>query len=142
MPTIFGIGVAAMVAIIARLAGLDRDRAFYPAVTIVIASYYVLFAVMAGASANLPIELVMFGLFSGTAIWGFRISLWFVVAALGIHGIFDFARPMFLDGRGVPQWWPTFCLAFDVVAALWLAGLLLSEKRAPESGRPRSAQDR
>ena len=30
--------------------GLDRDRAFYPTVMVVIASYYVLFAVTGGAT--------------------------------------------------------------------------------------------
>ncbi len=36
----FGVGL------FATAVGLDRDRAFYPTVTIVIASYYALFAVM------------------------------------------------------------------------------------------------
>jgi hypothetical protein len=36
--------------------GLDRDRAFYPTVMVVIASYYVLFAVMGGSTQALLIE--------------------------------------------------------------------------------------
>jgi hypothetical protein len=33
---------------------------------------------------------------------------------------------------GVPEWWPAFCLAYDVVAAGVLAGLLLTG-RAPSA---------
>jgi hypothetical protein len=52
----FGVGL------LATRSGLDRDRAFYPVTTIVIASYYALFAVMGGR---------------------------LVAAALATHGIFD-----------------------------------------------------
>lgn len=43
-----GIGslLSLVVSVFARSVGLDRDRAFYPTVLIVTASYYVLFAVM------------------------------------------------------------------------------------------------
>ena len=43
-----GIVLALCVSVFARVVGLDRDRAFYPTVLVVIASYYVLFAVMGG----------------------------------------------------------------------------------------------
>ena len=44
MPFVIGIVLALGVAALARFAGLDRDRAFYPTVLIVVASYSVLFA--------------------------------------------------------------------------------------------------
>ena len=44
-----GIGLALVVSVFARSVGLDRDRALYPTVLVVIASYYVLFAVMGGS---------------------------------------------------------------------------------------------
>ena len=47
-----------IVAVFARLVGLDRDRAFYPTVLIVIASTYVLFAVMGGSMHALMIESI------------------------------------------------------------------------------------
>jgi hypothetical protein len=43
---VVGIGLAILVSLVARWVGFDRDRAFYPTVLVVIASYYVLFAVM------------------------------------------------------------------------------------------------
>ena len=44
---VVGAVLAPLVSGFARLVGLDRDRAFYPTVLIVVALYYVLFAVMA-----------------------------------------------------------------------------------------------
>jgi hypothetical protein len=43
MPYLVWIVLSLGVALFARRVGLDRDRAFYPTVLIVIASYYVLF---------------------------------------------------------------------------------------------------
>jgi hypothetical protein len=49
MPFVIGIVLSLSVAVFARGVGFDRDRAFYPTVLIVIASYYVLFAAMTGS---------------------------------------------------------------------------------------------
>ncbi len=46
MALLVGALLAFAVGLLATAIGLDRDRAFYPTVTIVIASYYALFAVM------------------------------------------------------------------------------------------------
>ena len=134
MPNLVGLGLAVAVAAFARLVGLDRDRAFYPVVLIVIASYYVLFAVMAGGGAELWTELAVFALFAAAATFGFRASLWIVVAGLAMHGLFDFTRDSLIAGRGVPEWWPDFCLAYDLTAAIGLAVLLLVGKIRPSAG--------
>ena len=49
LPYVAGIVLSIGVAAFARRVGLDRDRAFYPTVAIVVASYYVLFAAMRAA---------------------------------------------------------------------------------------------
>jgi len=46
MPYMIGIVLSVGVALFASYVGFDRDRAFYPTVVIVVASYYVLFAAM------------------------------------------------------------------------------------------------
>jgi hypothetical protein len=48
VPALIGIVLALCVCGLATIVGFDRDRAFYPVVTMVIASYYGLFAVMGG----------------------------------------------------------------------------------------------
>ena len=52
LPYVVGIVLSIGVALFARWVGFDRDRAFYPTVLIVIASYYVLFAAMIGSIAD------------------------------------------------------------------------------------------
>jgi hypothetical protein len=112
--------------------GLDRDRAFYPTVTIVIASYYALFAVMGASTHALVLESLVGTVFLAVAVSGFRSSLWVVVVALAAHGIFDLAHGRVISNPGVPSWWPQFCLSYDVTAAAYLAWLL-------RSGRIRAA---
>ena len=70
--------------------------------------------------------------FLALAVTGFRWSLWVVAAALAAHGIFDLTHAAIISNPGVPNWWPDFCLAFDVTAAAYLAWLL-------KSGRIRAA---
>jgi hypothetical protein len=114
--------------------GLDRDRAFYPVVTIVIASYYVLFAVMGGSTHALLLESLVCAVFLAVAVAGFRWSLWVVVVALAGHGILDLTHADVISNPGVPTWWPAFCLTYDISAAAYLAWLLWSGRvRAADS---------
>lgn len=128
MALLIGALLALAVGILATSVGLDRDRAFYPTVTIVIASYYALFAVMGGSNEALVIEALVGAVFLAVAVAGFRSSLWLVVAALVAHGIFDFIRGEGIVNPGVPVWWPQFCLTYDVTAAGYLAWLLKSRR--------------
>jgi len=124
--------LAFSVGLLATGFGLDRDRAFYPVVTIVIASYYALFAVMGASTHALVLESLVCAVFLAVAVTGFRWSLWVVVVALAAHGIFDLTHAAVISNPGVPNWWPEFCLTFDVTAAAYLAWLL-------KSGRVRAA---
>ena len=125
MDYLVGAGLALGVAAFAALTGFDRDRAFYATVLIVVASYYILFAVMAGSAPALAAESVALAAFAGLAVIGFRASLWLVALGLAAHGLFDFFRGGLIANPGVPAWWPNFCLSFDLVAAAWLAWLLV-----------------
>ena len=133
MALMIGLGLAIAVAGLARIVGLDRDRAFYPTVLIVVGSYYVLFATMIGSAEAVRVEVIFFLLFAAAAILGFRRSLWVVVAGLGMHGLFDFVRQHSMPASGAPQWWPAFCGGFDVAAAMLLGALILADKG--EGGR-------
>jgi hypothetical protein len=129
MEYVIGLILAAAVAGSATVIGFDRERAFYPTVLIVIAFYYVLFAAMGASSRTLIIESAVASGFLLVAVLGFKRNLWFVVAALVGHGIFDFVHRRFIDNPGVPHWWPGFCLAFDAVLGAFLAVHLI---RHPE----------
>jgi hypothetical protein len=108
-----------------RSFGFDRDRVFYPTLLIVIATYYILFAVMGRSMTALLIESLIACLFVMAAVAGFKTNLWLVAAALAAHGVFDFFHHRFIRNPGVPNWWPGFCLGFDIVAGGLLAVLLM-----------------
>jgi hypothetical protein len=129
LPFVVGIVLSAGVALFARQVGLDRDRAFYPTVMIVIALYYVLFAVMSGSVQTVVIESVVMTLFAAAAVAGFKSSTWIVVVALAGHGVFDAVHGYFIENAGVPAWWPAWCLAYDVGAAAILAWLITRQRR-------------
>jgi hypothetical protein len=124
LPYVIGIVLSIGVALFARFVRLDRDRAFYPTVMIVIASYYVLFAVMSGSVQTVVFESVVMTLFAAAAVAGFKSSAWIVVAALAGHGVFDAVHGHVVENAGMPAWWPAWCLAYDVGAAAGLAWLL------------------
>ena len=131
LPFVIGIVLSAGVALFARQVGLDRDRAFYPTVMIVIALYYVLFAVMSGSVQTVVIESVVMTLFAAAAVAGFKSSSWIVVVALAGHGVFDAVHGHIIENAGVPAWWPAWCLSYDVGAAAILAWLIKTERLTP-----------
>jgi hypothetical protein len=130
MAYIIGIGLSAGVALFARRVGYDRDRAFYPTVMTVIAMIYVLFAAMSGSLQTVVLESIMATAFATAAVVGFKSNAWIVAAALAGHGLFDGVHGLILHNSGVPEWWPAFCLSYDVAAGIILA-LLLRREMAP-----------
>ena len=128
MALMVGALLAIAVGLLARVTRLDGDRAFYPTVTMVVASYYVLFAAMGATTSILVLECAVGAVFVAAAVAGFRSSLWVAVLGLAGHGIFDLARGSLIPNPGVPAWWPAFCSAYDVTAAAFLAWLLTSDR--------------
>ncbi|MCX7041826.1 MAG: hypothetical protein NT117_03890 [Gammaproteobacteria bacterium] len=126
MALLVGFVLALAVGVFARIVGLDRDRAFYPTVMIVIASLYGLFAVMASSTSALLMESLVAVAFVAAAVSGFKWSQWTVVIALAAHGLFDLVHGAVIHNPGVPEWWPPFCLGYDLTAAGYLAWLLKS----------------
>jgi len=141
MEYLIGLILAVGVAAFARISGFDRERAFYPTVLIVTASYYVLFAAMGASGRTVLTESMVATIFSALAVIGFRKNLWFAVAAMVGHGIFDLLHRVFIENPGVPLWWPGFCLAFDVVVGGWLGLRLLTSSNSSVNSdtRDRSA---
>ena len=126
MEYLVGLILALAVAGSATIIGFDRERVFYPVVLIVIASYYVLFAMMESSGQALTFELIVASGFLLVAVIGFKRNLWLVVAALVGHAIFDCVHRLFIVNPGVPQWWPGFCLTFDAIVGGYLAVLLMT----------------
>jgi hypothetical protein len=129
MEMLSGVLLALSVGALAKVVGLDRDRAFYPTLLAVIASYDALFAATVRPLGPVAQEAAVMCVFVALAVAGFRRNLWLVVAALLGHGGLDLAHDRLLSNPGVPAWWPMFCLAFDAAAAAWLAlGLMPADR--------------
>ena len=71
MEYLVGLLLALGVAGGATTVGLDRGRAFYPTVAVVVASYYILFAVMGASNKALGLEIAAASGFSFVAVLGF-----------------------------------------------------------------------
>src|ERR1041385_1829150 len=82
MEYLIGIGLAALVCVFATLVGFDRDRVFYPAMAIVVATYYILFAVIGRSTRVLAFESLVAAVFFALAVAGFKKNLWLAVASL------------------------------------------------------------
>ena len=72
MEYLIGVGLAVVVCAFATLVGFDRDRVFYPTMLTVIATYYILFAVMGSSMPALAWESVIAGAFLALAVAGFK----------------------------------------------------------------------
>jgi hypothetical protein len=134
MEYLVGVLLSLATVVFAAVIGLDRERSFYATVLFVIATYYVLFAVMGASRRTVIIEIAIASGFFLFGVLGFKGSLWLVAAALLGHGIFDFIRPRLIANPGVPHWWPGFCMAFDVIFGAWLALRLLQRRNFPHPG--------
>ena len=125
MEYLIGAGLAAAVCAFAMVAGFDRDRVFYPTLVLVVAHYYILFAVMGSSTPVLALESLAAAAFLALAVIGFKKNLWLAAAGLVGHGIFDLFHHLLIQNPGVPIWWPGFCLSFDILAGVFLAILLM-----------------
>ena len=130
MEVIIGVALALAVSLFARFVGLDRDRAFYPTVMIVISGLYGLFACIGGRPGELVLEWVLVVGFIVLTTLGFKFNLWLVVVALFGHGVMDIFHGHLIDNPGVPGWWPGFCSAYDITAAGCLAWILSRTRTA------------
>ena len=126
MPIVVGVLLAIAIAALAKFTRFDEERSFYSTVLVIIASYYVLFAVLSGSSHALVWELVIAVVFSTVAIIG---GLFFPhTSGYGniAHGLFDLVHDVLIENSGVPTWWPTFCGSVDVLLGLWVIVLTRS----------------
>ena len=123
---VVGVLLAVGIAVLGKFTRFDQDRSFYSTVLVIIASYYVLFAVLDGSGRALVWELVIAVAFSAVAIIGALLLPTLVGIGITAHGLFDLVHDALIENSGVPSWWPTFCGSIDVVLGLWVIFLTRS----------------
>lgn len=132
LPIVVGVLLGVGIAALGKFTRFDQERSFYFTVLVVIASYYVLFAVMGGSGHALIWELIVAAVFSTVAIVGALFSPMLVGMGIVAHGLFDFVHDGIVENAGVPTWWPGFCGSIDVVLGLWV--ISLARSRANQQG--------
>ena len=123
-----GLTLALAVAAFARISGLDRERAFYSTLLMVVGHYYVLFAILGGDMQALAVDGIGLIVFASVAVSGFRGNYSLVAIGLAAHGIFDALHGHIIANAGVPEWWPAFCGSYDIAAGCLV---YLGGRRAP-----------
>lgn len=129
MEYLVGLALALVFCAAAALLGMDRERVFYPAVVMAVASYYLAFAVADGRGEVMLLEAAIAAAFIVAAVLGFKRNPWIAVMALGGHGVMDVFHHHLVHNSGVPPSWPGFCATFDVAAAVCVAWLMRSRAR-------------
>jgi hypothetical protein len=129
---ISGVGLAVVLAIFGKLTGYEKDRSFFSTLLIVIASYYLLFAILDGSVSTIFIEIAVAAIFIFLAIWGSYQFPLIVGAGIALHGIFDFMYGYLYVNNGVPVWWPAFCAGIDIPFGLWVMYLSYKTRSANE----------
>jgi hypothetical protein len=135
MEYIVGITLALFFCAAAAALGMDRERVFYPAVLMAVASYYLAFAASDGRNEIYLSEAAIAAVFIAAAVLGFKRNSWFAVVALAGHGVMDGFHHHLVHNTGVPQVWPGFCMSFDVTAAALVALLMLVRARGQRAQR-------
>lgn len=118
---LFGIVSSAFTVWFGRKQSLFSETVFWRNTLIIIALIYLIFVAIDGRLNTLFIELAGMALFIGLAWAGYTRSLWFLVAGLLAHGLWDWAhQPDLLTGY-VPLWYREACITYDFFAAGYLA---------------------
>jgi len=128
IPVVVGVLLAAGIAALAKFTRFDEDRSFYPTVLVIIASYYLLFAVIDGSSHALVWELVIAVAFSTAALIGALFSPTLVGIGILTHGLFGLVHDVIIQNPGVPAWWPSFCGSLDAMLGLWVINTTRSQR--------------
>lgn len=117
---LLGAGLSVLFLIVGQAVGLTRDRGAWTVTLIAIALFYVVFAVDGTHAMGFVLNVVIAVVFIGMALLGHVTTLWWTVAGLALHLLFDGVYHSF-ETNPAPYWWGPICLGMDAVLALWLA---------------------
>jgi hypothetical protein len=84
---------------------------------IVAAALYLVFSVTAFNSTWLMVELIGVAIFTVIAWLGLRFTVWFLVFGWTIHVAWDVCLHLISQQAFVPDWYPVFCISFDLIVA-------------------------
>jgi len=118
-----GVFLALLTIVVVRRQGVIREHRFYSVALAGAALLYVIFAMRAETEPArwLGIESLGFLAYGFVAYLGYTRSAWILVAGWLAHVAWDVALHGFGTTPFVPRPYPTWCAAYDVVIALYVA---------------------
>lgn len=125
------VGILLGIATIVLARKINGESWAYSAIVISLPLIYVVFALFAGDYSVAVMELLLGAPFiiGGVVCLIFRLPMSAII--IGIlwvaHGVFDLMHNQLFVNPGVPEWYPFFCAAVDVVIGgyvIWLASRL------------------
>lgn len=108
----------------------DRKKLHIASVALFLAAFiYILFALYEFHPLWIMVEVTGLLLFLMFIWMGYQYSFWFLSMGWLLHVVWDVGFHPAEAAPYIPHWYPWLCVGFDVIAALYVAVILL---RAPE----------
>lgn len=127
---LIGTVICALFIFLARRFGAQREVRAYAVGLVVAAIIYLGFALKGGGLGWLLVELLGVAIFTLSAWLGVRVSAPFLGAGWALHAVWDWLMHTSTAAGFVPNWYPTVCLAFDLVLAGYIV-LFLNKEKSP-----------
>lgn len=122
-PESVGALLAVLTGILIFILPTPMARELLAIVMTLIGAAYFGFAFSQNDRGKAVVEVIVASSFVAVALLGLWVSMWFIVAGLFLHGVWDLLhhRPEFAE---IPSWYIPFCTWYDwavsAVVALWL----------------------
>ena len=129
---IIGVSLGILVILLARSS--RGDPRLYSLGLLTLPSLYAFFALRVGDQAA-GLKEMIYGLpFLAAGLVFAFVSIRQSAVVVGsfwiLHGLYDLAHDQFISNSGVPDWYPAFCFAVDVVIGVYLQWL---SRRLPDA---------
>jgi hypothetical protein len=118
---LIGFGLAVATCIVLSMLSAELSRDVTAILLTLIASIYIGFSLASNGQLPLIKQIIDCAFFITLALLGMWLSWWFLVAGLGLHGVWDYLHHGKYGQGIIPRWYATFCLVYDWVVALFIA---------------------
>ena len=125
---ILGVGLAILFLLFARTRGPRREFFISSIGLIVAALFYVAFSFTGATTQWFVIEVIGLVVFTIIAVFGLRVSLWFLALGWAAHVSWDVVLHLFREQSFVPEWYPVACISFDLIIAAYIAAKLRKQE--------------
>ena len=125
---ILGVVLALLFIWFARTRGPQREPFIYSIGLIIAALFYVAFSVTGATTQWFMIEVIGLVVFTIIAVFGLRVSLWFLALGWAAHVSWDVLLHLVREQSFVPDWYPVACISFDLIIAAYIAAKLRKQE--------------